>query len=154
MPLTGADMSRRRGFTLIEVVIALLIGSILTSIALSSFGNARGGYAVRGARTTFASLHARTRAQAIEAGNRVLLFVDVAGDSAFIWNGRNIETIRFDEELKVDLRADDGNFRICMNARGFADCDCNSFSSTVKLQFRHNADTASVEILPLGQLVY
>jgi prepilin-type N-terminal cleavage/methylation domain-containing protein len=147
-------MSRRRGFTLLEVVIALLIGSILTSIALSSYGNARGAFAVRSARSTFASLHARTRAQAIEAGNRVLLFVDVAGDSAFIWAGRNLETIRFDAELNVDLASNHGNFRICMNARGFADTDCNSFYSDTRLYFRHNADTASIGILPLGQLVY
>ncbi|MEJ2204645.1 MAG: type II secretion system protein [Gemmatimonadota bacterium] len=147
-------MSRRRGFTLLEVVIALLIGSILTSIALSGFGNARGRYAVRGARSTFASLLARTRAQAIEAGGRMILFVDVAGDSAFIWNGQNLETIRFDEELKVDLASEQGSFRICMNARGFADTGCNSFWSETRLYFRHNADTASVRILPLGQLVY
>ena len=147
-------MDRIRGFTLLEVVIALVIGSILTSIAMSGFGNARGPYAVRGARNTFAALHARTRAQAIEAGARVLLFVDVAGDSAFIWGGQNLETVKFGEELNVDLRSSLGNLRICMNARGFADPDCNSFSSTARLQFSHNADTASVEILPLGQLVY
>ena len=147
-------MDRNRGFTLVEVVIALLIGSILTSIAMSGFGNARGPYAVRGARNTFAALHARTRAQAIEAGARVLLFVDVAGDSAFIWEGQNLETIRFEEELNVDLRSTGGNLRICMNARGFADPDCNSFDATANLEFWHNADQASVEILPLGQLVY
>ena len=147
-------MSGRRGFTLIEVVIALLIGSILTSIAMAGFGNARGGYAVRGARTTFASLHARTRAQAIEAGTRIALFVDVAGDSAFIWDGRNNETVLFGEELNIDLKSSSGNLVICMNPRGFADTDCNNFTSNVRLYFQHNADTASVEILPLGQLVY
>jgi len=147
-------MDRIRGFTLVEVVIVLVIGSILMSIAMTGFGNARGPCAVRGARSTFAALHARTRAQAIEAGARVLLFVDVAGDSAFIWEGQNLETIRFDEELNVDLRSTGGNLRICMNARGFADPDCNSFDATAVLEFWHNADQASVEILPLGQLVY
>jgi prepilin-type N-terminal cleavage/methylation domain-containing protein len=147
-------MDRIRGFSLIEVVMVLVIGGILTSIAMTGFGNARGPYAVRGARNTFAALHARTRAQAIEAGSRVLLFVDVAGDSAFIWGGQNLETVHFDEELHVDLRSSGGNLRICMNARGFADPDCNSFTSTAKLEFWQNADSASVEVLPLGQLVY
>jgi prepilin-type N-terminal cleavage/methylation domain-containing protein len=110
-------MGRRAGFTMVELVIALLIGSILTSIALSSYGNARGRFAVRGARTTFASLHARARAQAIESGSMMRLFVDMKGDSAF-------------------------------------DTSCNSFSSAVSLQFWQNADSASVRVMPLGQLVY
>lgn len=57
---------QRHGFSLIESVIAILIGSILTSIALSSYGSVRGTFAVRGARNTFAALHARAPAQAIE----------------------------------------------------------------------------------------
>jgi len=148
-------MGRRAGFTMVELVIALLIGSILTSIALASYGNARGGFAVRGARTTFASLHARARAQAIESGSMIRLFVDTKGDSAFIWDGtNNLETIHFAEELHVDLRASDGSMRICMNSRGYADTGCNSFSSAVSLQFWQNADSASVRVMPLGQLVY
>ncbi len=148
-------MGRRAGFTLVELVIALLIGSILTSIALSSYGNARGGFAVRGARTTFATLHARARAQAIEAGSMMRLFVDMKGDSAFIWDGtKNLETIHFADEFHVDLRGSDGSMRICMNSRGYADTGCNSFSSTVSLQFWQNADSASVNVMPLGQLVY
>jgi len=149
-------MVRRGGFTLIELVIALLIGSILTSIALSSYGNARGGFAVRGARTTFASLHARARAQAIEAGSMMRLFVDVAGDSAYITDGSdNLETIHFDDELHVDVKSSTGaNLRICMNSRGFADTDCTNFSSNVSVTFWHNADSVSITVMPLGQLVY
>ncbi len=148
-------MRTPRGFTLIEVVIALLIGSILTGIALSSYGNAQGRFAVRGARTTFASLHARARATAIERGTTVRLLVDVAGDSVMIVSGgATVEKIRFEEEFHVDLQSTAGNLRLCMNARGYADTGCTSFSSAVTLAFRANADTASVRILPLGQLIY
>ena len=56
---------KRFGFTIIELVIALLVGSILTSIALSSFGNSTARFSVRGAPNSFISLHARTRAAAI-----------------------------------------------------------------------------------------
>lgn len=145
----------RHGFSLIELIIALLIGSILTSIALSSYGNARGRFAVRGARNTFTSVHARARAQAIELGRTVRLIVDVNGDSIALWsNGQTLESIHLDEELNVDIRSSVGNIRLCMNPRGFADTDCNSFSSTAKVTFWHNADSASLNILPLGQLVY
>ncbi|MGD8318984.1 MAG: prepilin-type N-terminal cleavage/methylation domain-containing protein [Gemmatimonadota bacterium] len=149
-------MRQRRGFTVIELVIALLIGSILTSIALSSYHNARGSFAVRGARNTFASFAARARAQAIESGSNVRLMVDVTGDSIFLWNGsQNLETLDMGDELHVDMRSSVGSFALCMNSRGYADPDCNSFGSDkVLLQFWQNADSASVVILPLGQLVY
>ena len=149
-------MPRRiHGFTLIEVVIALLIGSILTSIALSSYGNARGAFAVRGARSTFASVHARARAQAIELGATVRFQVDVSGDSVALWSSGNwLETVRFGDEMKVDVRTSEGDFRLCLNSRGYADPDCNSFTSPVKITFWQNADSASVTLLPLGQLVF
>lgn len=145
----------RHGFTLIELVIAILIGSILTSIALSSYGNARGRFAVRGARSTFASLHARARAQAIERGTTARLLLDVAGDSVSLWvGGDRLETLYFGDEFNVDLQSSVGNLRLCMNSRGYADTDCNSFNAPVKLGFVHGSDAASLELLPMGQLVY
>lgn len=41
-----------------------------------------------------------------------------------------------------------------MNSRGFADPDCNSYTSSTSVEFWHNADSASVQILPLGQLTW
>lgn len=149
-------MPSRHGFSLIELVVALLVGSILTSIALSSYGNARGRFAVRGARNTFATLHARARAQAIELGSTVRLRVDVSGDSVAVWSEDRgtLESVHFDEEFNVDIRTNVGTISLCMNPRGYADPECNSFSSTAKITFWQNADSASLGLLPLGQLVY
>lgn len=147
-------MRAPRGFTLIEVVIALLIGSILTSIALTGFGNARGRFAVRGARNTFASLHARARAAAIEGGTTAQLTVYPSGDSVtVVRSGTTLESIRFGEEFDVDVQAS-ANVVLCMSSRGYALDTCNSFSSPVTVTFAFGADTASVQILPLGQLLY
>lgn len=149
-------MSRQRlGFSMIELVVAILIGSILTSIALSSYSNARGRFAVTGARNTFAALHARARAQAIEQGENVRIWIDASGDSIVLTTegGTRLENIRFGDELAVDIRAS-GNYRLCMNPRGFADESCNNFSSAVTVGFWQGTDSATVKILPLGQLVY
>jgi len=136
--------------------VVLLVGGILTSIALSGFGRARGAYAVRGARNTMSALHARARAQAIERGTRVILFVDPGADSVSVTRGGTVlETIRFANEMQVDIRTSTGTaVRLCMNARGYADESCNSFTTPVSISFWHNADSASVRLLTLGQLVY
>lgn len=155
MPLVERAMNRRLGFTIIELVIALLVGTILTSIALSSFGGARARFAVRGARSTLATLQARTRATAIERGSTLRLYISVTGDSAYISDGVNtLESIRFSDEFHVDMKSSSGDIRLCMNSRGYADTGCNNFIGTVTLQFWQNSDSVSLKILPLGQLVY
>lgn len=145
----------RTGFTLIEVVIVLMIGVILTTIALSSFGGAQDRLAVRQARSTFAGLHARTRAQAIERGEMARLFVDTDRDSVWIeMGGDQIETLRFRENFNVDIQAPVTLLRLCMNPRGFAETSCNSFTTPQTVTFAARGYTASTEIQTLGQLRY
>lgn len=149
-------MNRRcSGYTLLELVVVILVGSIITSIAITSFNGVSGRFAVKGARSTFQALHARARAQAIEYGRTVRLNVDVSGDSVWLSvANRTLETVRFGNELNVDIQTSSAtDVRVCMNPRGFADSRCNSFSSPVTVMFVLDGDTASVEILTLGQLL-
>lgn len=146
--------SRRRGFTLIELVVVLLVGITLTSITLRSFSGVQGRMAARQARSTFASLHARTRAQAIEFGQTTSLWVDFDRDSVWIQRDAvRIETLRFQSALGVDIRGT-GQLRLCMNPRGFANTVCNSFSTSQTVVFAAGSDTAGVQIRPIGQLLY
>lgn len=145
-----------------EVVMVLLIGGILTSIAASGFSAVSGPLNVRAARTMYATLHQRARAQAVERGETVLFYIDPVGDSAFMFTPSTgvSDVTRFDNELNVDLRAPSA-FMLCMTPRGYADYDCGSFggfinatsSSAVRLEFWQNADSSSVMVLPMGQLV-
>lgn len=145
---------RNRGFTLIEVIIAIMIGVILTSMAVKGFGAASTSLAARQARNVFNGMAARARAQAIESGITTVLIANVQGDSVMILGqgGQIVENVRFGEELAVDMQATGGNFRVCMSPRGYADTDCNSFSSTIKVSFTAGGNTESLEILPLGQI--
>ncbi len=146
---------RRSGYTLLEMVVVILVGSVITSIAIASFNGVSGRFAVRGARSTFQGLHARARAQAIEFGRTVRLNVDVSGDSVWLSMGdRTLETVRFRNELNVDIQTSSlADLRVCMNPRGFADSRCNNYSSPVTVMFLLDGDTALVEILTLGQLL-
>jgi prepilin-type N-terminal cleavage/methylation domain-containing protein len=156
------------GFTMIELVFVILIGSILTGIALSSFQNVQARFAVRGAKEVYMTWHQRARAKAIETGETVIMVVWVSGDSTALMSQVDgsfqfSDVQRFDE-LGVQLRTQ-GNFSfiMCMTPRGYADRNCGqlgslygyqqTFGDTIRLQFWLNADSASVLILPMGQLV-
>jgi len=144
---------QRRGFTIIELIIVVLVGAILATIAISSLGAVQSRTAVRQSRNAFAALHARARAQAIEFGTTTLLGVDVGGDSA--WISRNdtiLERIHFGEEFEVDLQSSTTRYTLCMSPRGYANTDCTSFTGLAALTFVQGADSMSATMLPLGQL--
>jgi prepilin-type N-terminal cleavage/methylation domain-containing protein len=157
------------GFTIIELLVVIMIGSILTGVALSSFNNAQSRFAVRSAKQVYATWHQRARSKAIESGETIIMVVWVNGDSVamlrrdgptWVWD----DVQRFDDELGVELRTQsNANFYMCMTPRGYADQSCGSwgassgvsatYSDTVRLQFWQNVDSASVLILPMGQVI-
>lgn len=147
-------MNRRsRGFTVIEILVAIIIGSILTTIVIREVRPTAGQVSARQARNVFNGMAARARAQAIEAGERRILLVDTSGDSVSILAGGNVvETVRFRGELGIDIQASAPEIRLCMGPRGFADPSCNSFSSAVKVAFVRGGQSQTLEILPLGQI--
>jgi prepilin-type N-terminal cleavage/methylation domain-containing protein len=147
-------MSRRaRGFTLIEVLIVIVIGGILTTIAIRELGPTSSRVSARQARNVFSGMAARARAQAIESGQRTILLVDSEGDSVTVMAGGNVaETVRFRASMGIDIQASEAEIRICMGPRGFADTSCNSFNSTMEVAFVQGAQSRTLEILPLGQI--
>jgi len=145
--------SKNHGFSVIELLVVVVLGTILTSMALKGFGMVANQASAREARGIFQGMVARTRAQAIESGMLTMLIADAQGDSVMVLaNGRIVENIRFGEELGVDIQTSQRLTRICMTPRGFANPDCNSFSSTVKMAFVRGPKEKTIEILPLGQI--
>jgi prepilin-type N-terminal cleavage/methylation domain-containing protein len=149
------DMDNRRsGFSIIELVVVLMVGSVLTSIAITEFNGVSGRFAVKGARQTLMSMHARARMQAVELGQTVKLNIDPVGDSIWLSRGAVVlDVVDFGREFNVDVQtSSDAEIQVCMNPRGFADTGCNNFSSPVTITFVLTSDTTSVLILPLGQM--
>lgn len=148
-------VSGKRGFTIIEMLIVIALGVILTQMAVKGFGTVSDQMSAREARNVFQGMLARTRAQAIESGMQTMFLVDTKGDSLMIFaNGEIAETVRLSHQMGVDLQPEMGLTRICMTPRGFANPDCNSFSSTLKLVFKRGTKQEEIEILPMGQVLW
>ncbi|MEJ2539794.1 MAG: prepilin-type N-terminal cleavage/methylation domain-containing protein [Gemmatimonadota bacterium] len=148
-------MHSKQGFTMVEMVIAISVAAILLGIVTQAFGEVQNRFAAQQGLRLFEAMHARARAHAVEGGVNTQLWVDTPGDS--IWlvrGGQTLEVVRFDDELGVEITGSPNYFRLCMGPRGFADTDCTSFSSPASLTFAQGANERSVEILPLGQLIY
>jgi prepilin-type N-terminal cleavage/methylation domain-containing protein len=148
-------MRDRRGFTVVELIIVIIVGVILAGVAIRSLSEMQTRMSVKQARQVFVSMHARARAQAIEFGQRTRLRIDTSGDSA--WLSRNdstLEVVKFRDNFGVNVSGASSSYTVCMNARGFADSSCNSFSSTVTLSFVMADQTSSLRLLPLGQILY
>lgn len=140
---------------MIELVIAIMIGVILTSIAMATMRNVQGRYAVRGATSAFITIHAQNRARAIERGQNSVLYMDLANDSASVVQGGTVvETVHFDDDYNVDFTGPTGPLELCMNPRGYAETSCTSFNTTQTVRFVFAGDTSTVQILALGQLIY
>lgn len=147
----------RTGFTIIELIIAIVIGSILTTIALSQLSGAQTRIAVRGAQTTYAAIHYRARVHGIEKGRNVMLHVDVAGDSVWIEDdGDTLEMIRFGDD-NLDMRISSPSsltgYTLCFSPRGYTDTGCNTSNSLIRMHFAQGAEVTSLWVMPLGQLL-
>ena len=149
-------MTRRAGFTLIELTVTIVVAGLILSLVGRALGDVQRRLAAQQAMKTFEALQARTRAHAIERGTEVDLVLDTDGDSAsIVLAGRVLETIHFRSELGVDVwsNASSNPVTVCLNPRGYGDPSCMSFTSVINVYFGAGSDTVSLHMLPLGQIV-
>jgi prepilin-type N-terminal cleavage/methylation domain-containing protein len=143
-----------RGFTLIETVIVLVVATVLIDVGYKTGSDVMDRLSVDSSRNVVAALHARARARAIEQGTTARLFLDPAGDSAWVTDASGlVDRVNFAEAGGIDIVSDDDAIvRMCMTARGIADTGCNSFNSAVTVAFVRGAASKDLTFRPLGQL--
>ena len=79
----------RRGYTLIEVLLVLMLSTLLLAITVAPARHARSVLAVRAARSDIAALVAVTRSTAVMTGGATLV-VDVGAGTAWIEQGSGV----------------------------------------------------------------
>ena len=148
-------LRNRRGFTLIEMLIVIVVGGLMSMIAIRSFSQVHGSLGARSAQSTFMTIHAQTRALAVERGVPIVLRVDPATGVVSIETegGDVIQSRNFAEDYEVTVGTPDGVVLLCMTPRGFADVGCGNVDDRPEISFVRGARTRAVALLPLGQLV-
>lgn len=147
-------MKRPSGFTVLELLVVLMVGGVITSMAVRSFSDVRDRLVQRQSLRTFQAMHARARAMAIESGTYVSFNVNMSGDS--IWIERNdtiLESSNLQTEFGVDLQGSSSLITTCFNSRGIGDASCNSHSTNQYTLFLVNGSYKYLWLMPLGGLV-
>jgi prepilin-type N-terminal cleavage/methylation domain-containing protein len=151
MPVRCRAAHARRGFTLLELVVVIAIGGILSSVAILAFSQVQGQLATRSALSNFLSLHAQARALAVERGGMSQFIVDEGeGEVRIEFGGVVVSELSLADEFAVTLDAD-GGLTHCFTPRGIADLGCTTFNTATNVTFTRGNRTATVQLLPLGQ---
>jgi prepilin-type N-terminal cleavage/methylation domain-containing protein len=85
----GMDRSRTSGFTMIEVVVAIAVMAIMTTIALPNLLEWSRGAKYKAVARNLASAMRSARSQAIASNREHELLVDVSGDGNVTYAGKN-----------------------------------------------------------------
>jgi prepilin-type N-terminal cleavage/methylation domain-containing protein len=155
--------SLRKGYTLIELLIVMVIGAALLTMAIPSFTRVSAGQNARNARDAVVWMSARARSRAIERGQVTKLEIDPAAERAWIVFRRQtgtavasdtLEKINFSAERSVLISGPTSTVTLCYNTRGYAfPCGAGSpTSAAVDVIFSHAGKTATARVKPLGQV--
>jgi type II secretion system protein H len=128
-------MQSRRGFTLIEIIVVIIVGTALTGIVSLSLSNVQQATALDQSHRMLSSMLQRARTQAIQEGRSIELRLDGPNDYAAVVrnDGGTVSTLAefsFEAELGIDLSLASGTTAtICFGPNGVANTRCGGATS-------------------------
>ncbi|NIR76335.1 MAG: prepilin-type N-terminal cleavage/methylation domain-containing protein [Gemmatimonadetes bacterium] len=149
-----------RGFTIIEIIIALVMVAAIYLIALPTLSRTRVTASIHNARHVVVSSIALARATAIRYGRPAVLRLDAAGDRVWVEADTSmaatgvVDTVgifHVGEEFDVDLTTN--RSALCFNGRGVgtASATCPTAGALIVLALRDRTD--SVQVSPVGRVM-
>ncbi len=152
---------RRAGFTLLELVVVITITGVLAVLAVLSFSTVQGRMGARSAQSNFLSMHAQTRAFAVERGGPARLVIDATTHELRVeapdadGNLEIVNRLDLAGEFNVNVSLNSGSTAnpaiVCFTPRGVADPGCGTISQVTVVRFTRGNRTADVQLLVLGQ---
>ena len=147
----GNCMRGRPGFTVIEMLIVLIVGSMVLGVASRSFVQVANQRAVSNVRDEAIRVAHEARSEALRSGR--IIYMRVLPDSNLV----RVETST--GQVLRELDSDDFNAdmvgnraSVCYTGRGYALPGCTTVKSRQPVGFTRGGDSTAVEILPLGQV--
>lgn len=143
------------GFTIIELAIALMIGSILIGIAIPNIQSASMQREVNGARDGVMMLSSVARASAMDRARSIEFTLNTTNGTAMVVDptiSDTIEVVRLNT-LGVAATATPATIKLCYTSRGYATTPCSTaLGGPITVRFERGSYSARLEVWPLGQV--
>ncbi|HUG00704.1 MAG TPA: type II secretion system protein [Longimicrobiales bacterium] len=144
-------IQKRAGFTVVELLIVMIVGSVLATIVSQSLGAYMRRRALDDSRAAVFHMAARARALGIDRG-MATLDIDPARDTVtLVQGGDTLEVLDIAADYGADLIGD-AAISICYSSRGYALSACTSFGANQTLELEFQGETVGLVVRPLGQL--
>lgn len=147
-----------RGFTVIELLTAVVIVGITTAFGVPRLLEQMGLAQRRSATNQFVSAHSLTKATAIRYGRVAELHIDVSGSRYWIevdtsYGGGVTDTLRMHDYYGQDMTMASNRSMVCFDGRGLPSTAgaCEAADATVVFAQSSRADTVSFTLL--GQVL-
>ena len=147
-----------KGFTLFELMAAVAIVTITTTIGVPRLLEQMGSAQRRSATHQFVSAHALTKATAIRCGTVAELHIDASGSRFWIevdtsFGGGVRDTVRMYDHPEESLEMASNRSLVCFDGRGLPSTAgaCQAADATVVFAASSQADTVSFTLL--GQVL-
>lgn len=140
----------RRGTTLIEVVVALSIASVLMSITFTALSKVSTARNASSARDAYVWMSRRARASAIQLGTKVNVVLVPGTATASVVRASNsavLDGIDIGQEFGVTISGLTSTLTITYDPRGIG-----SPSATPTITFTQGSSTAQARVQGLGQV--
>lgn len=144
-------MIRRSGFTMIELLVVIVVGSVVLAIGTRQFSTISNQRAVTNASNAMVQTASRARAEAMRSGR--LVYMRVRPDLGQVEVDNSVEDLHMLDMSDYGVTMSGSGFTVCYAARGFALPGCTTFNNTVlDVGFARGGATAGVKVMPLGQV--